>query len=188
MKKLMMLAGAMVASLNVSAAAVNWGSGTITLQGGTQAGKGDVNAYLFELTKADYDKLTADKVYETYKDSLGTADATKSSTAKGVANLTGKTTTYGQGDTAYAAILYVSSDGSYAIGNLASYTFDSAMDGNVANLASYVGGDANNGAASWASTSGGGSGGGGSGGVPEPTSGLLLLVGAGMLALRRKQK
>ena len=27
-----------------------------------------------------------------------------------------------------------------------------------------------------------------SGGVPEPTSGLLLLVGAGMLALRRKQK
>ncbi len=29
---------------------------------------------------------------------------------------------------------------------------------------------------------------GGSSGVPEPTSGLLLLVGAGMLALRRKQK
>ena len=32
MKKLMMLAGAMVASLSVSAAAVSWGSGTITLQ------------------------------------------------------------------------------------------------------------------------------------------------------------
>ncbi len=31
-------------------------------------------------------------------------------------------------------------------------------------------------------------GGGGEGGVPEPTSCLLLLVGAGMLALRRKQK
>ena len=30
--------------------------------------------------------------------------------------------------------------------------------------------------------------GGGGGDVPEPTSGLLLLVGAGMLALRRKQK
>lgn len=30
--------------------------------------------------------------------------------------------------------------------------------------------------------------GGGSGDIPEPTSGLLLLVGAGMLALRRKQK
>ena len=29
---------------------------------------------------------------------------------------------------------------------------------------------------------------GGGGDVPEPTSGLLLLVGAGMLALRRKQK
>ena len=31
-------------------------------------------------------------------------------------------------------------------------------------------------------------GGGGEGGVPEPTSGLLLLVGGAMLALRRKQK
>ena len=30
--------------------------------------------------------------------------------------------------------------------------------------------------------------GGGSGGTPEPTSGLLLLVGAGILGLRRKQK
>ena len=35
---------------------------------------------------------------------------------------------------------------------------------------------------------GSGGGGGGSGGVPEPTSGLLLLVGGAMLALRRKQK
>ena len=40
----------------------------------------------------------------------------------------------------------------------------------------------------YTSFSGGGSGGGEGGGVPEPTSGLLLLVGAGMLALRRKQK
>ena len=184
MKKLMMLAGAMIASLTVSAAQVTWSSGTITLQGGTQAGKGDVTAYLFELTKAEYDALSADKVYDTYKGSLTSADATKSSTAKGVANLSGKTTTYGQGDTAYAAILYVSSDSSYAIGNLASYTFDSSMDGGVSDLASKLGGD--NGAGtpiSWSSTTGGGS-----GGVPEPTSGLLLLVGGAMLALRRKQK
>ncbi len=37
-----------------------------------------------------------------------------------------------------------------------------------------------------AASSGGGGGGGGDG--PEPTSGLLLLVGAGILGLRRKQK
>ena len=37
-------------------------------------------------------------------------------------------------------------------------------------------------------STGGGSGGGEGGGVPEPTSGLLLLVGGAMLALRRKQK
>ena len=174
----------MVASLSVSAAAVSWNSGTISLQGGTQAGKGDVNAYLFELTKAEYDALTADKVYDTYKGSLTSADTTKSSSAKGVANLLGKTSTYGQGDTAYAAILYVSKDGDYAIGNLASYTFTSSMDATVADLSTKLGGDAGAGTPiSWSSTTGGGS-----GGVPEPTSGLLLLVGAGMLALRRKQK
>ncbi len=37
-------------------------------------------------------------------------------------------------------------------------------------------------------SSGNSFGGGGGGDIPEPTSGLLLLVGAGMLALRRKQK
>jgi len=182
-----MLTGAIVASLSVSAAAVTWGSGTINLQGGAQAGKGDVTAYLFELTEAQYSALSADKVYETYKDSLGSADATKSSSAKGIANLAGKTTTYGAGDTAYAAILYVSKDGDYAIGNLASYTFASAFDATVNNLSTMLGGDAATGTPtpiSWSSTTGGG----GSSGVPEPTSGLLLFVGAGMLALRRKQK
>ena len=181
-----MLAGAVVASLSVSAASVEWQSGTITLQGGTQAGKGDVTAYLFELTKAEYDALSADKVYDTYKGSLDSADATKSSTAKGAANMNGKTDTYGSGDTAYAAILYVSKDGDYAIGNLASYTFTSSMDATVGDLASKLGGGAATGTPtpiSWSSTTGGGS-----GGVPEPTSGLLLLVGGAMLALRRKQK
>ena len=181
MKKLCVSAIAVAIAICSHAAAVNWGSGTITLQGGTQAGKNDVTAYLFELTADQYSALSADQVYNTYKGSLASATATKSSTAKGVANLTGSDS-YAQGDTAYAAILYVSSDGSYAIGNLASYTFASSVDGSVANLSIYQGGDSANGAVSWASTSGGG------GDIPEPTSGLLLLVGAGMLALRRKQK
>ena len=48
------------------------------------------------------------------------------------------------------------------------------------------------GGASWDATKGafsssGWSGGGSSGGVPEPTSGLLLVVGGAMLALRRKR-
>lgn len=54
------------------------------------------------------------------------------------------------------------------------------------------GSDLFNNATSWGTTSYGGSTGwakaGGGGDIPEPTSGLLLLVGAGMLALRRKQK
>ena len=52
------------------------------------------------------------------------------------------------------------------------------------------GSDAFNNTATWGSSSIGGSTGWAKAGgdVPEPTSGLLLLVGAGMLALRRKQK
>ena len=183
MKKLMMFLGVAVTAMSVSAATVTWGSGTITTQGGSQAGSGDVTAYLFELTESQYSQLTADKVYDTYKNSLSSADATKASSKKGVANLAG-VTDYSVGDTAYAAILYVSSDGNYAIGNLASYTFASAQDGAVSDLSSKLGGDNGAGTAlSWTSTSGGGG-----GDVPEPTSGLLLLVGGAMLALRRKQK
>ena len=46
--------------------------------------------------------------------------------------------------------------------------------------------DSGNSSLSW--KPGGVSGGSSGGGVPEPTSGLLLLVGGAMLALRRKQK
>jgi len=51
--------------------------------------------------------------------------------------------------------------------------------------------DSFNSSTTWGTTSYGGSAGwakAGGGDIPEPTSGLLLLVGAGMLALRRKQK
>ena len=52
------------------------------------------------------------------------------------------------------------------------------------------GSDAFTGTTTWGTTSYGGSTGWAKSGgdIPEPTSGLLLLVGAGMLALRRKQK
>ena len=62
-----------------------------------------------------------------------------------------------------------------------SLTVSATDDGGVDNL---------NSTASWGTTSFGGSTGWAKSGgdIPEPTSGLLLLVGAGMLALRRKRK
>ena len=63
-------------------------------------------------------------------------------------------------------------------GNIASYTFDSASDAMVSGLDLNLGGDGiavgNSGAISWQA-------------VPEPTSGLLMLVGLAGLALRRKR-
>lgn len=48
MKKLMILAAAVVATVAANAAAITWGSGTVYLSDGTtKAGKDAVTAYLF---------------------------------------------------------------------------------------------------------------------------------------------
>ena len=179
-----MIAFAAVAlAASVNAAAVSWSSGTISLPSGTQAGKGDVTAYLFNVTESIYNtyaaytdaaKLSTD-IYAAYKDSLGSADATKASTAKGVAKLTDGRDDYGVG-TYYAVVLYTATEGGkdYFTGNYATKAIESTMDVEIADLALKMGGTG--GATSWQTAA-----------VPEPTSGLLLLLGMAGLALKRKR-
>jgi len=103
--------------------------------------------------------------------------------SKGSATIT-PTSSYGTGDTAYGAvILWYDADGngtvnvgdSYMTG-IGSFTLESEVS-TTKGLAM----------GSWTQITAS-SGGGGDSGAPEPTSGLLLLVGAGILGLRRKQK
>ena len=181
MKKLMIAFAAVAMAASVNAAAVTWGSGTIAMPGGTQAGKGDVTAYLFNVDLTTYNtyaaytdaaKLSTD-IYAAYKDSLGSADATKASTAKGVAKLSDGVD-YGVG-TYYAVVLYTTNEGGtdYFMGNYGTKAVESTMDVELTGLANSLGG-AGTTATSWQS-------------VPEPTSGLLLLLGMAGLALKRKR-
>ena len=181
MKKLMILAAAVVATVAANAAAITWGSGTVYMADSSKAGKGAVAAYLFLIDSTTYGTLAAsanatalsDAVYGAYGSSLGTADATGSTTAKGIANLSDPTV-YKNGDTAYAAILYV--EGDNYMGNVATYTLTSDMDASVGGLSSLIGGIDGNPAPAWSTAA-----------VPEPTSGLLMLLGMAGLALRRRR-
>ena len=176
MKKIIVFVVTAIFAVAVQAASVDWGSGTIKLEDGTKAGKGAVNGYLYLVTQAEYNALDfsdGKAVYDAYK--AKSATATGSSNKSGVITMT---TTANVGDTQYAVIIYETSDASQFI---ISKGYDSVNDLGVQNNLGSQNIITAPGATSWASTSGGGD-------VPEPTSGILLLVGGAMLALRRKQK
>ena len=182
MKKLMILAAAVVATVAANAAAITWGSGTVYLSDGTtKAGKDAVTAYLFLIDATTYSTLAAnttgaalsDAVYAAYGSSLGSAAASKGTTAKGIANLADPTV-YANGNTAYAAILYV--EGDNYMGNVATYTLTSDLDYSVSDLSTKIGGLTTGAATAWSTAA-----------VPEPTSGLLMLLGMAGLALRRRR-
>ena len=180
MKKLMVLAAVVVASVMANAATLKWGSGTITLADSTTAGKDAVTAYLFLIDSTTYNTLAAnttgkamsDAVYASYGSTLASANANKSTNAKGVATITDPNA-YGNGSTAYAALLYI--EGDNYMGNVATYTFTSDLDYTMSDLTLSLGG-AGTTPTAWSTAA-----------VPEPTSGLLMLLGIAGLALRRRR-
>jgi hypothetical protein len=184
MKKLMVLAAVAVAAFASNAASIKWESGTISLPDGSAASSANKPvAYLFLLNATEYASYSSytdgaalsNAIWADYGTQLASADATKTATNKGVANLTDPTT-YSNGDTAYAAIIYTDTqDGKdYWMGNVATITLDSDLDRSVSDLSLKIGGTGN--ATAWATAS-----------VPEPTSGLLMLLGMAGLALRRRR-
>ena len=183
MKKLIMAIAVIGTAVVANAAAVQWNSGTIALPDGTKAAKGDVTAYLFNVSKAVYDTYAAytdaaalsDALYTAYSGSFASADGTKTSPKAGTANLTDGKDDYGVG-TYYAVVLYTATQDSknYWMGNYASATIEAAQDVVVSDLALKLGGTGN--ATAWSTAA-----------VPEPTSGLLMLLGLAGLALKRKR-
>ena len=194
MKKLMIALAAVALATVVNAATVNWQSGTIFIASDAEGTTGSgssyrantgtrlVTAYLYSLTADEYTtalSMSTTDLYNTYSSTAATA--TKGSTATGLANLSQTGLPDGSStspQTVYGLVLYVDT------------TTATAYDGVDAFVKSYVG------TATWQDTTGAGltnlaatqsswTAVGAS--VPEPTSGLLMLLGMAGLALRRKR-
>ena len=195
MKKLMFVLAAVLAAGMVQAASINWGTGTavkgITSDsdpsfGSANAASGTLNIYVWLVDATTYNSTSVDKIWETYGSSLNTATA--SATGKsGVAGATAKADGLAYSDTAatpyYGLVLVgldTDKDGTldYYIANKAESVVNTAGAGTaVLNLAKNLGGGSGTAITGWTSASS----------VPEPTSGLLMLVGLAGLALRRRR-
>lgn len=193
-KKLIIAFAAVAVATMANAAAMRWNSGNLYTPTSATDGKftsstiaalNTVTAYVWETsTSGLITQLDAGKLYKAYADGK-TADLFAGATLKtggnksnaNAANITGGT--YSVGTTVYAAILYVYDDGAgntYYIENYAQNNAASAAK-TTSNLGTVFGG---NGTTAGAAITGWTV-------VPEPTSGLLMLIGMAGLALRRRR-
>ena len=179
MKKIMMFVAAAICAVATQAAQVDWGSGTMTLPGSTtKAGKDAVTGYLYLVSQSEYNALdfsNPDSVYNTYK--AKTATATGNSNKSGIVTLSSEASI---GETQYAVIIY-EQNGSDPMQYVLSKGYDSVNSlGGQDKIASQnrFSTDSTGWTVKGSDTPGGG--------TPEPTSGLLLMIGAGVLALRRR--
>ena len=187
MKKVVFMLATVACVASMQAATIKWGTGAVTLPGSTTAiTKTNISLYFYDENLSDpwSSKTTASGEGEatTYAVTAGSGSV---AVKKGDATFT-PTSTYGKDDTAYGAVILTydsNNDGTIGVGDYymtgtGSYKLEADLDKTV-NLAM----------GSWTQISaptpptppGPGP-------IPEPTSGLLLLVGGAMLALRRKQK
>ena len=201
MKKLMIAAAIVCAAAFAQAATVTWQSGAWsdlpTCYGWTEyetIGSGDtdgcITAYVWEFA-ADPGYTSAADVWAAYqKGDLDTANALTgiSNVDTGILNVTGADT-WKEGDSVYAAILYLHQDldgdvipmePDFYMANVAAGEASNVgtLVGDLGNTFGGVGGLSVSGDATvWTSTAA----------IPEPTTGLLMLLGMGALALRRRR-
>ena len=190
MNKLILTAAVAIAAVATQAATVQWGSNKLytaaSADGGFSAtGIGNAaTAYLFTLTASEYNNFLSDynangnmkSVWDAYKASLSSATGTKTGALTSAATIK---TTADVDATVYGAIIYTYTDATlgkdFYIANIATGTVGADSGLVIGNLGTYYfGKDTGTATGGWQA-------------VPEPTSGLLMLVGLAGLALKRKR-
>ena len=177
MKKMVIMAYAALVGLAVNAASINWSFSWATDANGDDIAAGST-AYLVSV--ADYSQADAAAALDagTFDTSKVTDTAAVSVDEDSGAHVAKVVSSSLTGSQSFYAI--IKTDDFYAM--------TSTLDVTMKNLGDTVVGfmelsdEEGNSSLTWKPAGGGG------GDVPEPTSGLLLLVGGAMLALRRKQK
>ena len=188
MKKLMIAAAIVCAAVASQAAQVAWASGALYAPSDADGTKSaslkavGANEYIISITKAQYDAWAAMSyadasaaIWEAYGSSLGDPDAT--SGAMGTATYTETV-----GDSSglhYAAAIFTYEDatlGDFYIANIAQANVTGTAKVTAGSLGTTfnVSGGGTTAIGSWTA-------------VPEPTTGLLLLLGVAGLALRRRR-
>ena len=185
MKKLLVFAIAATFAVVSQAAQFEWSASQVREGWDDPNNKASGTAYLF-LVAGDVTEASIASAI-----SGATSSSTLATTLQGKAidtqslttGSTGGTTAEGIDATAPASLFFVVISGDNVYQSAATTVSEIATIGSTS-LAFGSQKTATSVASAWSSVGGGSD----PGGVPEPTSGLLLLVGAGMLALRRKQK
>ena len=187
MKRLIIAATVAFAATLTQAATVSWQSGIFTNAGlptGTVCA-GMTTAYFYEITENQFTTWGDDmsKVYAAKAD-LGDSIANADIKANGKANISsGAATGWANGSSHWVAVIAELVVGSGA--DAKTYYFANTMDAKVgagdgltsiSNYGSILHGGTSGTPAQWQTAS-----------VPEPTSGLLLLLGVAGLALKRKR-
>lgn len=182
MKKLIVFVIAGISAVIAQAAALDWSASQIRDGWDTGANKIDGMAYLFvvgvnDVTESGIASLIsgADSSSTLATSFEGKYVGTGTVAAGGVS---GQSNNFTATAPASAFFVVISGDNVY---QSAASTIDSFETLGYTTMAFGSQKNATNNSSAWSSVGGGGD-------VPEPTSGLLLLVGGALLALRRKQK
>ena len=193
MKKIILLLITVTLAVNVQAAAVSWKMGTSIKApkadgtvGTANAGAGTLSMYVWLVDESVYNAATAESIIKDYSGDLTSANASvksKSGSAGGTAKTDGLDFSSTSDTYYYGLVLteYKSGDALMYAANKATAVINTAgTDATVTNLSKTWGGGANGSAVVWGTLP--------SENIPEPTSSLLILLGVGLMGLRRKQK